>query len=373
MKKTRLDVVLLGFSLLVGLALLVVGVQLRSRLAGSVNMPPSPVKPLPFETPSALPFASPVPPQPIEQPVTEIPLLGLLADRSAEISGLAWYRDYLMLLPQYPRRSTGWEQGYIYALPKSDILDYLDGRTIGPLEPIAVPFDAYGMNSWMENFQGFEAIGFQGDRVYLTIESGSEDEMMGYLAAGQVAPDLSKIVVDTEHLVPIPPQASLDNKADEALLVLDDRVITFYEANGVSVNPRPAAHVFSLDLQPMGTIPLDPLEYRITDAARLPGADQFWVINSFVIADLSLLPASDPLTERFGKGPTHARFPVVERLVALRYDPSGITLAEVAPIQLKLESLEFRNWEGLALLDDRGFLLVTDKHPSTLLAFIPLP
>jgi hypothetical protein len=94
---------------------------------------------------------------------------------------------------------------------------------------------------------------------------------------------------------------------------------------------------------------------------------------SFVIADLQLLPASDPLSDRFGKGTTHASFPVVERLVAMRYNPSGVTLVDAAPVQLELESWGFRNWEGLALLDDRGFLLATDKHPTTILAFVPLP
>jgi len=29
-----------------------------------------------------------------------------------------------------------------------------------------------------------------------------------------------------------------------------------------------------------------------------------------------------------------------------------------------------RNWEGIAMLDQRGFLLVTDQHPNTILAFV---
>ena len=310
---------------------------------------------------------------PVEQPVTAIPLGGPLADDSVEISGLAWYGDTLMMLPQYPRHATGGEEGYIYGLAKADILSYLDGRTSGPLEPMAVPFDAHTLRDRMEDFQGFESIGFSGDRVYLTIEAGSGNDMMGYLVSGQVAPDLSRIVIDTEHLVPIEPQAALDNKADEALLVLDDRLLTFYEANGASVNPRPVAHVFDLDLNPLGTLPVPSLEYRITDAARIPAGNRFWVINTFVFADFELYSASDPLADRYGKGPTHSRFPVVERLVEMKYDPSGITFSGDAPIQLQLAPFNFRNWEGLALLDDRGFLLATDKYPSTILAFVPMP
>jgi hypothetical protein len=225
----------------------------------------------------------------------------------------------------------------------------------------------------MRNFQGFESIGFSGDRVYVTVESGKGTDMMGYLASGQIMPDLSKIVLDPKKLAPIQPQAAMDNKADEALLVLDDRILTFFEVNGAAFNPQPAVHVFSLDLEPLGTLPSAPLEYRLTDVAREPGTDRFWVINSFFLADLELLPKSDPLAETFGKGPTHGRLPQVERLVEMESDPTGVRLAGSAPVQLELAALETRNWEGLALLDERGFLIATDKYPSTILAFIPRP
>ena len=32
-----------------------------------------------------------------------------------------------------------------------------------------------------------------------------------------------------------------------------------------------------------------------------------------------------------------------------------------------------RNWEGIARLEGRGFLLVTDQFPDTILAFVPYP
>jgi hypothetical protein len=88
---------------------------------------------------------------------------------------------------------------------------------------------------------------------------------------------------------------------------------------------------------------------------------------------MELLPASDPLAESFGKGPTHSRLPMVERLVEMQYDASGVSLTGAAPVQLQLAMLETRNWEGLVLLDGRGFLLATDKYPSTILAFVPMP
>jgi hypothetical protein len=44
------------------------------------------------------------------------------------------------------------------------------------------------------------------------------------------------------------------------------------------------------------------------------------------------------------------------------------------PLQLQLlGDIAPRNWEGLVRLEQRGFLLVTDKYPMTFLGFVPLP
>ncbi len=44
-----------------------------------------------------------------------------------------------------------------------------------------------------------------------------------------------------------------------------------------------------------------------------------------------------------------------------------------APIQLTLvDEATVRNWEGIARLDGRGFLIATDTYPATILAFVPV-
>ncbi|MEW6028612.1 MAG: hypothetical protein ACOYZ8_01465 [Chloroflexota bacterium] len=314
------------------------------------------------------------PDAPAEQPVTRIKLTGLLADPSAEISGMDWYGDYLVMLPQYPDQLAESGDGFVFALPKADILAYLDGQNTQPLEPIVVPLEAPGLREKILEYEGFESIGFLGDRAYLTIEAGEDEHMMGYLVSGLMAPDLSKLTIDTDRLTLIPSQTEMDNKADEAIIVLEDRIITLYEANGAAINPQPVAHVFSLDLQPQATLPAPALEYRLTDATSVSHGNRFWVVNIFFFyKDGNLKPASDPLTETFGKGPTHAFFYAVERLVEMEYSESGVTLTDTPPVQLSLPSLLTRNWEGLVLLDERGFLLMTDKFPVTMLAFVPMP
>jgi len=62
----------------------------------------------------------------------------------------------------------------------------------------------------------------------------------------------------------------------------------------------------------------------------------------------------------------------VERIIKLNFTDAGIKLADQPPVQIPLIHTA-RNWEGLALLDDRGFLLVTDKSPNTMLGFVPMP
>jgi hypothetical protein len=43
------------------------------------------------------------------------------------------------------------------------------------------------------------------------------------------------------------------------------------------------------------------------------------------------------------------------------------------PIQMELTSDDARNWEGLVRLDERGFLIMTDKFPETILGFVTMP
>lgn len=299
-----------------------------------------------------------------ELAVTTISLTGPVSKSSAEVSGMAWYGDHLILLPQYPK-------GALYALPKAAILAFLDGSSAESLEPIRVPFVDTGLTSQIDDFEGYEAIAFAGDQVFLTIEASPGDGMMGYAVFGQMAPDLSLLTVDTDALVEIPPQSGSANKSDEILLLAGERLVTIYEVNGAGVNASPVAHLFDLSLAPAGTISLPNVEYRLTDATILDGEDRFWTINYFYPGDSDLLPETDPLAERYGEGPTHVRYEPVERLVEFQYSESGIELVERPPLQLELlPDDEARNWEGIVRLDGRGFLLITDKFPETILGFV---
>jgi hypothetical protein len=224
-------------------------------------------------------------------------------------------------------------------------------------------------------FQGFEAIALAGERAFLTIEAETDQQMMGYVVAGVIAPDLSELRLDPNQMSSIAPQTIIPNLADEAIVLAGEQVVTLYEGNGLLVNSSPVAHLFDADdLQPFGTIPFPQIAYRITDATALDAANRFWAINSFSPDNQPFTWRPDPLATKYGVGDTHRMSPSVERLVEFQYSSTGITLVDAPPVQLQLLDDTTRNWEGIARLESpefNGFLLVTDQRPATILAFVP--
>ena len=73
---------------------------------------------------------------------------------------------------------------------------------------------------------------------------------------------------------------------------------------------------------------------------------------------------------KLNRGETHQRFDHVEQLLNFKIEKNGISRTEIPPIQLKLNK-ESRNWEGLVMLDNLGFLMVVDEYPRTIFSFLP--
>jgi hypothetical protein len=335
-----------------------------------------------FGNPAQLsPSASPapgstlIPPLPREQPVIEIPLSGPASQVEAELSGLAWFGDWLVMLPQYPQRmSPRGQPGVLFGLPGKAIRAYLEGASQEPLIPTEIGLTSPDLEALIPDYEGFEALAFIGDRVFLTIESGELGPMMSYLIAGTVSSDFAEIRLDAETLLRIPPQADLINRGEEALLVCGDRLLSLFETNGSLIVSHPVARSFDPETLTVRTIPFPNIEYRITDATPADDSGRFWALNTFYPGDLFIFPQSDPIADQYGEGATHARELAVERLVKLQVGTESVALVETPPIQLELlDSFQGRNWEGLAELPGKGFLLVTDRNPETILAFVPYP
>lgn len=329
----------------------------------------------PMVTPAPTAVVAPVF-TPIEQPVTLIALGAPLDTPDAELSGLAWYGDFLVFLPQYPARfAQSGDVGALFALHRRDITAFLDEVTREPLAPIRIPLlEDGGLPQAIRGFEGFEAIGFSGSQIFLTLEASPAGGMRGYLVRGEIAEDLSGIRLQAQPLPVLAAQSRSDNKSDEALLLDGEQVWTFYEVNGATLNPQPMARAFNLGLEALNTVSFPNLEYRLTDASALDENGRFWVINYQYPGDRDLTPKLDPLAEHYGLGETHTIRTAVERLVQFERRADGFVLVDAPPVYLQLlPDGEARNWEGLALLEERGFLLVTDKFPQTLFGFVPYP
>ncbi len=304
-----------------------------------------------------------------EHPVTQIELSGPVASSQAEVSGMAWCGDHLILLPQYPDKFTDDGIGRVFSIPKSVLSAYLSGETSAAIEPDRIVFDTDGLSKELTGFEGFESIAFWQDTVYVTIETHQSGGMMGYLVKGTVSADCTAITLDAGTRQELPPQANLSNMTDETILVYQDQVYTVYEANGVNVNPDPTSYVFSLGLDPLGTAVFPSIEYRVTDATTVADDGTFWAINYFYPGDTKLVPGDDQIALTYGIGLTHQNAEQVERLVEMQITADGVILVETAPIYLELDSEESFNWEGLVRMDD-GFLLVTDEYPTTILGYV---
>ena len=83
-------------------------------------------------------------------------------------------------------------------------------------------------------------------------------------------------------------------------------------------------------------------------------------------------PGKDLVMTNIVKGETHEKFDHVERLVEFKIDGNKIYKTDTLPIQLVLDK-NSRNWEGLVRMDKKGFLMIVDEHPRTMLAFIKRP
>lgn len=303
----------------------------------------------------------------IERPATLLSLQGSLTQPEAEVSGLAWYGDTLVLLPQYPHR---WGNN-LYGLRRQDIAAALQGDSTRGLEPFPIPLASADALRVLEGYEGVEAIAFQGDTVFISVEARMRGFMQGYLIQGAVTGDLEAIRLDPQSTVTLAPQTRFMNKAYEALLPLPDGVAALYEVNGQETNAAPVALRYARALPSLSALPFPSIEYRITDATAIQADGTFWVVNFHWPGEKRIQPAADGISERWLKGPSHARTDIVERILALRYRQGRIELVDAPPIEIAiLNETVARNWEGIALWGQEGFLIVTDQFPTTLLAFV---
>ena len=290
-----------------------------------------------------------------------ITLNGDITNPDQEVSGLAWYKDNLILLLQYPTDK-------IYSIPKQQIIDFLDSArtTILPKE---IKWNSSGIDKRIYGFEGFESIIFNDDTVYVTIEAEKRNTNHGFIARGIIDSIKNEIKINKKSLKKVKTPVMLQNMTYETILINNNSVITIYEVNSAKVNKSPVYHQFDKNLKLDIIKPFPFTEYRITDATEIDDEGTFWVTNYFWPGDYKLLKPdlNYLITKKKDIKP-------VERLLEFQIVDEKIVRTETSPIEIKLSKFgDSRNWEGIVRLDNKGFLIVTDKFPGTILAFITFP
>ena len=303
-----------------------------------------------------------------------IPLSGDIAESGSEISGLTWYKDQLILLPQYPDRFTEGDFSSLFRIPKQEILDFLDQENSSTkISPLRIKFDEKEIPARLPRFQGYEAIAVIENRVFLTIEINLKQSMQALLVEGIIRDEMDKIILDETTVDSLPVPLQIGNHAYEALVPVDDKLLIIYEANGTNLTDKPQMIKYDCESGKPTLQPFINIEYRITDATSADEEGKFWVVNYFWPGDVfKLMPAVDPLATISEPPIIFSDKRGIERLVELQYTDAGIKFEDSKPLILgTLSADNSRNWEGVVRLDDRGFLVATDRFPETILAFVP--
>jgi len=299
----------------------------------------------------------------------EIPLQGEAADRSLEMSGLAWYGDYLILMPQYVNKKA---PGF-YFLSKKEINEWLDGDRSKALKPGKIDLIVPDYDNVIGGYQGFEGLCFSGNKVYLLMESKNDGVMSSYIVAGAMDFKKKRLEIEQGKIEQITPPMNIKNMGYESILKHKYRLLVLFEANGININPNANAEYYTTSLKHKESVSFPNVEYRITDVTDIDGKGRFWALNYFWPGEKERLdPGKDLIIKNYEEGKTHQQYEHVERLVEYKIRSNQISRTDSPPIQLVLDETS-RNWEGLVRLDKKGFLMIVDEHPRTILSFVAKP
>ncbi|GLS24291.1 hypothetical protein [Marinibactrum halimedae] len=309
-----------------------------------------------------------------------IELDGPLKSKHSELSDMTWCGDDLILLPQYPSftegRKTG--DGFLYRIPKKNILTYLNqieaGTTPSPIQPEPIAFHPGNLEDNLKEYNGYEAIicGQPSVKdIYLAIETDPFDNASPtYIVHGHWKGD-QRIMIDQKPIARIESHSHRNNIGNEALAWVENGLLSFHELNDKDyLESEPVAIWLSANGKLSKKIPMPHLPYRLTGVTTLDKSQRFWGVNYRYEGDSMVAKRTDPIWEQYGQAPSHIHEDNVERLVEFVYIDGEIKRSDTPPIQLSLTQEKGRNWEGIARLNDLGFLLVTDKFPGTYFGFV---
>ena len=293
--------------------------------------------------------------------VEEILLSGDITNPNNEISGMDWYQEFLYMIPENLNN-------FIYAIPRLEIDNYFFSTSPDPIIPKKVKFDIPNYKNIISGFDGFEAIAFYKNNVFLSIEANSNNNMKGFIAWGTIDTLAQVIFVPKSNLIQVETPIQIHNMSYESIINNGDDLILLYEANGVNLQKSPEHKIFSITDFSTSTINSINIEYRITDATKIDSDGRFWCINYLWPGEkVKLKPYEEFYLSDIEK---NNNFKQIERLIELEYKDGKIFLSDNQPINFELENDTSRNWEGIVRYGEGSFLIVTDKYPRMILGLV---
>ncbi len=156
-----------------------------------------------------------------EFPVVNFQPAGEITHSTQEISVLAWLGNDFMLLPQYP-------QGYVHSIPEGLLPGHIVGEPGAAIVPEKIKFIAPDYEKRISGFEDYKALVFDGNEVFMVMESKQRGIMKGHLTRGFFSPEGQAIRLTDGPVTEIEPPVNIDNMAYEAVLLHRDQVITFF-------------------------------------------------------------------------------------------------------------------------------------------------
>ena len=295
-----------------------------------------------------------------------------------EFSGMARWKNYVLLIPQHISAS---DKYHIVCVDTASIDSVINGKTLFATNVTKLIFSnsldtVYGSIKKSilprTDFGGFEAAVVVDDHMFFTVETDS----LCYVVKGTIDSKTMQVNFKANDTLSLPkPDYTFGNAGFESLTYLpqQNKLIALYENNAVTT--APTAFSFDINLQNRQPVRFDnPLLFRLTDVASLGGNTMIGLnhfyrdYNDTITCGIIPKGAStlkneycyyigDKLkqaTDEMHANPQQTNF---TRLVQLTFQNNTLHWKEKQIISYSSD-----NWEGI-LPYKKGVLMVVDGRP----------
>ncbi len=297
---------------------------------------------------------------------------------SYEFSGMARWKNYILLIPQH---TSAFDKYHIVCVDTTSIDSVISGKTLFATKTtkliLSNSLDTLYRSIKKSilpcfDFGGFEAAVVVDDNIFLTVETDS----LCYVVKGTIDAKTMQVNFSPNDTLSIPkPDYTFGNAGFESLTYLPQqkKLIALYE--NTAVTAAPTAFTFDIDLKNRQPVTFaKPLLFRVTDVASLGG-------NSMIALNHFYRDYNDTITcGVIPKGATTLKNEycyyigdkLKEATAEMHANPQQTNFTRLVKLTLNNNILQWKekkvisyssdNWEGI-LPYKKGMLMVVDGRP----------